>query len=74
MTGLEKQLILCIDDNPTSLSARRLVLASSGYGVAASNNSKDGLRLAASIKPDLVILDYHLPDMSGPKLAELIKQ
>lgn len=68
-----KKVILCIDDNPISLFTRQLVLANDGYAVASANNGKDGMRLAASISPDLVILDYRLPDIDGPEVARAIK-
>lgn len=68
-----KKVILCIDDNPSSLITRQFVLASNGYGVASATNGKDGVRLAVAINPDLVILDYRLPDLSGPEVARAIK-
>ena len=74
MTQPEKKLVLCIDDNPISLYTRQLILAGSGYRVVAAENGKEGLRLAESLRPNAVILDYYLPDINGPAVAAAIKK
>ncbi len=67
------KVILCVDDNPTSLYTRQLILARSGYCVVAAGNGEEGLRLARLLSLDAVILDYYLPDMDGPSVAKSLK-
>jgi two-component system KDP operon response regulator KdpE len=63
--------ILVIDDE---LQIRRLLeitLSANGYRVAEASSGKEGISLAASVNPDLIILDLGLPDADG---IEILKQ
>lgn len=64
-------LILCVDDEPTGLTARRLLLSIVGYTVLTAPSGTIALKLFACNKVDLVITDHLLPDLTG---AELISQ
>lgn len=63
-------LILTIDDEDTIRSGVRSVLEGAGYQVAEAGTGEDGLRLARESKPDLVLCDIRLPDMSGLTVVE----
>jgi DNA-binding response OmpR family regulator len=65
--------ILIVDDHPTMREAMRLVLVDEGFTV---DEAPDGARawdLAASDRPDLVLLDLNIPGISGPDLLEALK-
>lgn len=49
--------ILVVDDDPDFVETTRLVLASAGHEVLSASDGDAGLRMVASEKPDLVILD-----------------
>jgi len=49
--------ILLVDDDPDFVEMNRAVLAEAGYAVIAAYNGAQGLKLAGSEKPDLIILD-----------------
>lgn len=49
--------ILIVDDDPDFVETTRLVLASAGHEVVSAADGDEGLRMVASEKPDLVILD-----------------
>lgn len=49
--------ILLVDDDPDFVEMNRAVLVDSGYTVLAAYNGAQCLRLAASERPDLIILD-----------------
>jgi DNA-binding response OmpR family regulator len=53
----DKQVILCVDDDPDVLESLRIVLGSDGYVVATARNGKEGLREFGRAKPDMVIMD-----------------
>lgn len=62
---MHSPLILVIDD---SLTARKMVefhLTQAGYRVASAPDAERGLDLAASIGPDLILLDHQLPGTTG---------
>jgi two-component system, OmpR family, KDP operon response regulator KdpE len=57
--------VLVVDDEPQIHRFLRPALESAGYAVERADNAAEGLRLAASRAPDLVLLDLGLPDMDG---------
>lgn len=57
--------ILLVEDDADVVQLERAVLERAGYQVQACGTGAEGLELAESEKPDVVILDVGLPDMSG---------
>ncbi|QFZ91645.2 response regulator transcription factor [Synechococcus elongatus] len=57
--------ILLVEDDPKLLQFIEQELSLEGYQVTVANNGLDGLSLARSIQPDLLILDWMLPNLSG---------
>lgn len=60
--------ILIVDDEPPIRKLLRVGLATQDYAVVEAMNAKVAMELVVSDKPDLVILDLGLPDMSGHDL------
>ena len=58
-------LVLIVEDNEKNLKLVRDVLRVKGYETIEATTGEDGLALAASRKPDLVLMDIQLPGMSG---------
>ena len=54
--------ILVIDDEPQILRAIRTILTEKEFKVSTANTGEEGLTLAATNEPDIVILDLGLPD------------
>ncbi len=67
--------VLLIDDDPDIVEAARLVLEHEGYEVLCAHNREDGLRMARSGAPDLVILDVMMeePD-DGIAMAQELRR
>lgn len=57
--------ILVVDDEDEYRTLLARVLSGAGYEVFSAANGEEGLKLYASRKPDLVMLDVMLPDMLG---------
>jgi len=71
MTG-DAPLILVIEDEPPIRRFLRAALGGEGYRLAEAETGQQGLSMAATQPPDLVILDLGLPDMDGLQIiAEL---
>ena len=66
-------VILCIDDDPKALMARRLVLSSAGYDVLTAASGEDALRILRRRDVDLVIADAFLPRFTGTEITKAIK-
>jgi two-component system KDP operon response regulator KdpE len=64
--------LLVIDDEPQVHRFLRPALEAGGYQVESAETARDGMRLAVSRAPDLILLDLGLPDMDGQEaLARL---
>ena len=57
--------VLVVDDEPQILRALRINLSVRGYDVKTAASGAEALRMAAEFRPDVVVLDLGLPDMSG---------
>jgi two-component system KDP operon response regulator KdpE len=62
--------VLVIDDEPQILRALRINLSVRGYEVHTAATGVEALTVAAEHKPDVVVLDLGLPDMSGIEVLE----
>lgn len=65
--------ILIIEDDDSVRSILRLFLAKRKYRVTEANNGLEGLGIARSMLPDLVITDLMMPGMSGVELIRELK-
>ena len=71
---MKKKRILLIDDEPSFTRMLKLNLEETGaYEVRAENSGTQGLAAARQFKPDLILLDIVMPDMSGGEVAFEIK-
>ena len=66
--------VLIIDDDKTASELIQVMLEAEGYEVIKTMNGKEGVRLAISESPDLIILDLIMPDISGFNVAYQLKQ
>lgn len=66
--------ILIIDDELPIRRLLRVTLAAHGYEVSEAPTGADGLLQAAMVRPDLIVLDLGLPDMSGADVLMRIRE
>ncbi|RJP50531.1 MAG: response regulator [Anaerolineaceae bacterium] len=66
--------ILVIDDELQIQRAIRTILTEKGFRVSTASRGEDGLTLAASSEPDIVILDLGLPDMDGVEVCMRLRE
>ncbi|TDV39802.1 response regulator [Actinophytocola oryzae] len=62
--------VLVVDDEPQIVRALRINLTARGYEVSTAENGQQALQVAASARPDVVVLDLGLPDMDGSAVIE----
>jgi two-component system KDP operon response regulator KdpE len=58
-------LVLAIDDEPGVLRLIKLELSSQGFRVITAENAAAGIKLEEEHRPDIVLLDLVMPDMTG---------
>ncbi|MDN4082391.1 response regulator [Paenibacillus polymyxa] len=69
--------LLIVDDEYHIREGLRLMVAESGLSVEVSDMAEDGataLRLYTERRPDMILLDINLPDMSGLDIAKTIRE
>ncbi|AMO69308.1 MAG: signal transduction histidine kinase/CheY-like chemotaxis protein [Zhongshania aliphaticivorans] len=57
--------VLVIDDDPAALELSARTLVKAGYKVHLANSGVEGMRMARSQRPDVIILDVMMPGMDG---------
>ncbi len=68
-----KPLILIIEDEQAQAQILQYNLETEGYRVKHAPNAHEGLLLIQEYRPDLILLDWMLPDMSGIEVCRQIK-
>ena len=57
--------ILIVDDSATERHFLKSVLTQNGYDISLAENGEQGIELAKSKKPDLILMDVVMPGMNG---------
>ncbi|MGE0754045.1 MAG: response regulator transcription factor [Alphaproteobacteria bacterium] len=70
----KKNTVLIIEDEPPIRKLLTITLEGNNYKVVDADNGREGARLVASVKPELVILDLGLPDMDGKEVIASIRE
>jgi len=71
--AVPKAQILVVDDSPFSRKLVEHALAEGAYGLLLAKDGSEAMGLFKEHRPALVIMDWMLPDTSGPELCEQIR-
>ncbi len=66
--------ILVADDESHILHVVSLKLTNAGFNVVTACDGQEALELAMAERPDLLITDYHMPQLSGLELCQRLRQ
>ena len=66
--------IFIIEDEPSIIQLVQHNLEKNGFIVLSSVNGNDGLRELKKFQPDLLLLDWMLPDLSGIEICKNIRK
>ncbi|NUP04477.1 MAG: response regulator [Polyangiaceae bacterium] len=67
-------IIMVIDDDPIVLGVVQSRLQAEGFTVVTRQDAVGTLKAIQQFKPDLILLDLHMPGLSGDALAQLIRR
>lgn len=70
----KKNTVLIVDDEEEIRKMLNIFLDATDFKVVESDCGKQAIRLAASVKPDLILLDMGLPDMDGTDVIAAIRE
>src|ERR1041384_3513313 len=67
-------LVLAVDDEAPMLRLIKLELSTKGFRVVTASTAEDALHIAEQQRPDVVILDLMMPDISGLELMRRLRE
>jgi len=70
---VQPKKIVFIDDNPVILRLYTRLFQKAGFNIMCASTGHEGYDLIVKEMPDGVVVDYHLPDISGLAICEKIK-
>jgi sigma-B regulation protein RsbU (phosphoserine phosphatase) len=65
--------VLLVDDGPENRMLIRAILERAGYQVLVADSGAAGLHLLEQHQPDLIVLDYMMPEMDGAEVARRVR-
>ena len=66
--------ILIVDDEPFNLDLLEQELTDQGYAIERASNGLEALKKVESFQPDLVLLDYMMPDLNGLEVLKDLRK
>ncbi|HLY54552.1 MAG TPA: response regulator [Stellaceae bacterium] len=66
--------ILIVEDNDLNMKLFHDLLEAHGYGTIQTKDGIEALRLAQQYRPDLILMDIQLPEISGLEVTKWIKE
>ncbi len=72
MSPLDK-MVLVVEDNDLNMKLFHDLLEAHGYNVLQAKDGMEGWRMAREQRPDLILMDIQLPDVSGLEVTKWLK-
>ncbi|MBC3301111.1 helix-turn-helix domain-containing protein [Pseudomonas sp. SWRI18] len=66
--------ILLIDDVPEDIRATLMLLKTQPWRLSVASDAHQGYQRALALRPDLIVLDVHMPHMDGFSLCRLLRE
>ena len=70
--GEVQRTLLLVDDDAVMIRTLREGLSTS-YKVLPANSGANALKILSRAKPDLILLDYEMPEMNGPQVFQTLR-
>jgi len=73
-TNGSPKTVLVVEDNELNMKLFHDLLEAHGYNILQTKDGMEALRLAREHKPDLILMDIQLPEVSGLEVTKWIKE
>ena len=74
MAKQAKPTILVVEDEPAQMELISYNLESEGFSIVRAQSGEEGLVIAQEVSPDLIVLDWMLPNVSGIEVCRQLKK
>lgn len=69
-----KEKVLIVEDNPQHMRLMEMILRHKGYLLFKATDGEEALDISTRERPDLIIMDIHLPKMSGLEVTRRLRR
>ena len=73
-TNGSAKTVLVVEDNELNMKLFHDLLEAHGYNILQTKDGMDALRIAREHKPDLILMDIQLPEVSGLEVTKWLKE
>ncbi len=73
-TNGSAKTVLVVEDNELNMKLFHDLLEAHGYNILQTKDGMDALRIARESRPDLILMDIQLPEVSGLEVTKWIKE
>lgn len=70
---MAEKVVLLVEDNEDNRTVYRTILEHFGYRVIEARNGEEGIQLARSERPDLILMDISIPVIDGWEATRILK-
>lgn len=70
----DAKTVLIVEDNELNMKLFHDLLEAHGYNIIATKDGMEALRIARDKRPDLILMDIQLPEVSGLEVTKWIKE
>ncbi|MBL4906589.1 MAG: response regulator [Sneathiella sp.] len=74
MSTVQKKTVLIVEDNELNMKLFHDLLEAHGYATLQTKDGMEALSIAREHKPDLILMDIQLPEVSGLEVTKWIKE
>ena len=74
MVDVSRKLVLIVEDNDLNMKLFNDLLEAHGYHTLQTRDGVEALKLARQHRPDLILMDIQLPEISGLEVTKWLKE
>ena len=70
----DEATILLVDDSPTAIAVLTKTFEPTGYKIISAENAEDGIEMAKTEQPDIILMDVIMPGLNGFQATRILRK